>query len=102
MDLVLENLAPGARRRATIGTLLISIFICAILAYFGYKNALQLFRYDDVTMSPPYYRTWPSAAAIGLGYALISLRMFVQLMHVYDPRRFPAHEPASAGFHSVE
>jgi TRAP-type C4-dicarboxylate transport system permease small subunit len=102
MDLVLENLSPGARRRATMATLLISTFVCAILAYFGYKNALQRFIYDDVTMSPPYFHTWPSAAAIALGYGLISLRMFVQTLNLYDPRRFPLHEPAAGGLHGAE
>lgn len=102
MDLVLDALSPDRRRYAEIGTLLISIFICAVLAYFSGKNALQLWRFDDVTMSPPYFKTWPAAAAIPLGYALISLRMYIQVLHLYDPERFRAHEPASGGFHAVE
>jgi TRAP-type C4-dicarboxylate transport system permease small subunit len=102
MDLVLDALPPRARRFATIGTLLASIFICSVLAYFSSKNALQLYRYDDVTMSPPYFKTWPSAAAIALGYLLISIRMYVQLLHHYDPERFPANEPGDGGFHAVE
>ena len=101
MDLVLDALSPGLRRIATMGTLLVSIFICAVLAYFSSKNALQLYRFDDVTMSPPYFKTWPSAAAITIGYALISLRMWVQVLHLYKPDRFPANEPAE-GFHAVE
>jgi TRAP-type C4-dicarboxylate transport system permease small subunit len=101
MDLVLETLAPRMRRIATMGTLLLSIFICAVLAYFSGKNALQLWRFDDVTMTPPYFKTWPSAAAIAVGYALISLRMWVQVLHLYDPERFPANEPRD-GFHAVE
>ena len=84
-----------------MGTLLVSLFICAVLAYFSGKNALQLWRYDDVTMTPPYFKTWPSAAAITIGYALISLRMWVQVLHLYKPDRFPANEPAE-GFHAVE
>ena len=82
-----------------MAVLLVSIFICAVLAYFSFKNALQLWRFDDVTMSPPYFKTWPSAAAIPIGYALISLRMYIQVLHIYDPDRFP--EPArrrTAGF----
>jgi TRAP-type C4-dicarboxylate transport system permease small subunit len=102
MDLVLDSLSPARRRYAEMATLLISIFVCAVLAYFSGKNALQLWRYDDVTMSPPYFRTWPSAAAIPLGYALISVRMYIQVLHLYDPARFPANEPASGGFHAVE
>jgi TRAP-type C4-dicarboxylate transport system permease small subunit len=102
MDLVLDALAPGARRIALMGTLLISIFICAVLAYFSLKNAYQLWLYDDVTMSPPYFKTWPSGAAIPLGYALISFRMYIQFLNLYDPDRFPANEPAAGGFHAVE
>jgi TRAP-type C4-dicarboxylate transport system permease small subunit len=102
MDLVLDALSPRARRYAEMGTLLISIFICAVLAYFSFKNALQLWRFNDVTMSPPYFKTWPSGAAIPLGYALISIRMYIQLLHLYDPARFAANEPAEGGFHAVE
>jgi TRAP-type C4-dicarboxylate transport system permease small subunit len=97
MELVLDALPTNARRRSHIGVLLASVFICSVLAYFSLKNAIQLWRYDDVTMSPPYFKTWPSAAAIPVGYAMISLRMFIQVLHLYDPDRFPANEPAVAG-----
>ncbi len=97
MDLVLDALAPSVRRRAQMVVLLVSVFICSVLAYFSVKNTIQLWLYDDVTMSPPYFKTWPTAAAIPLGYALISLRMFIQVLHVYDPDRYPASEPAITG-----
>lgn len=102
MDLVLDALAPGVRRYAVMGTLLVSIFVCAVLAYFSFKGAYQLWLYDDITMTPPYFRTWPSAAAIPLGYGLISLRMYLQVLHIFDPDRFAASEPADSGFHAVE
>jgi TRAP-type C4-dicarboxylate transport system permease small subunit len=102
MDLVLDAMPGDGRRYAEMVTLLVSIFICAVLAYFSSKNALQLYRYDDVTMSPPYFKTWPSGASIGLGYTLICIRMYVQFLHLYDPARFPANEPKDSGFHAVE
>jgi TRAP-type C4-dicarboxylate transport system permease small subunit len=102
MDLVLDSLAPGIRRYAEMATLLISVFICSVLALFSFRNAYQLWLFDDVTMSPPYFKTWPSAAAIPLGYALVSVRMYIQVLHLYDPERFPANEPAVGGFHAVE
>jgi TRAP-type C4-dicarboxylate transport system permease small subunit len=102
MDLLLDALAPGARRYATMATLLVSIFVCAVLAYFSFKSAYQLWLFDDVTMSPPYFRTWPAAAAIPLGYGLISIRMYIQVLHLYDPDRFAANGPAGGGLHGVE
>ena len=96
---------PVARERAAtreMATLLISIFICSVLAFFSFKNAYQLWLFDDVTMSPPYFKTWPSGAAIPLGYTLVSIRMYIQFLHLYDPDRFPANEPTAGGFHAVE
>ncbi len=102
MDLVLDSLPPRGKRWATIATLLISIFVCAVLSWFSAKNAYQLWLYDDVTMSPPYYKTWPTGASVALGYGLISLRMYVQVLHLWDPDRFAANEPDAGGFHAVE
>jgi len=95
MDLLLGSLPAAARRYTTIATLLVSVFVCAVIAYFSFKNALQLWRYDDVTMSPPYFPTWPSAAAIPLGYGLVAFRMFMQVLALVDSRRFPpdTHAP---------
>lgn len=102
MDLMLDLMPEGGRRRATIATLLISIFVCAVLSWFSAKNAWQLWLYDDVTMSPPYYKTWPTGAAVALGYGLTALRMYLQVLHLWNPGRFPANEPDSGGFHAVE
>ena len=102
MDLVLDAMPPKPRHYANMAALLISIFICSVLAYFSAKNALQLWRYDDVTMTPPYVKTWPSAAAIPLGYFLVSVRIFVQFLHMLNPARFPPHEPVSADLHRYD
>lgn len=102
MDLVLDLLPSRPRRYATVATLLLSIVICSVLAYFSFKNALQLWRYDDVTMTPPYFKTWPSAGAIPLGYALISIRMWLQALHLLGPERFGAYEPHDSLAHPVD
>jgi len=100
MDLLLDSLPRKGRRYATIATLLVSIFICAVLAWYSFKNARQLWAYNDVTMTPPYFPTWPSAAAIPLGYALIAIRMYLQVLGLADPQRFPA--TASSRAHRPE
>jgi TRAP-type C4-dicarboxylate transport system permease small subunit len=98
MDLLLGNLPPEARRITSMGTLLVSIFVCTVIAYFSAKNALQLWRYDDVTMTPPYFPTWPSAAAIPVGYGLMAARMFLQFLTLLDPARFPASASEQRAF----
>jgi TRAP-type C4-dicarboxylate transport system permease small subunit len=102
MDLVLDALAPNVRRYAFLATLLVSIFICAVIGWFAFKNARQLWEYDDVTMTPPYFRTWPAAAAIPLGYVMVSLRMYLQFLHTLNPGRFAAYEPPDAELHQYE
>ncbi len=102
MDLVLDMLPSKPRHYATMAALLISIFICSVLAYFSAKNALQLWQYDDVTMTPPYVKTWPSAAAIPLGFSLVSVRIFIQFLHMLNHDRFPPYEPVDADLHRYD
>ena len=101
MDLLLDMLSPATRRYAEMATLIVSVFACAILAYFSAKHAYQLWLFDDVTMTPPYFRTWPAAVAIPVGYCLISFRMYLQTLALYDSDRFPDDVPAG-GTHAIE
>lgn len=93
MDLLIDNIGPQAQRWLSAVTLIASIFVCAVVAWFSYKNAYQLWEYDDVTMTPPYFKTWPAAAAIPIGYALCAVRMYIQFLHLVAPKTFPAYEP---------
>lgn len=102
MDIVLDALSPDIRRYTTVAALLASIFISAVIAYFSFKNAYQLWLYDDITMSPPYFRTWPSAVAIPIGYLLVAIRMYLQILTLVAPQRFDAHEPHDAELHRYE
>jgi TRAP-type C4-dicarboxylate transport system permease small subunit len=103
MTLVVDALPPRGRMMLEISTLALSWLLCGIMSYFAGKYALQLFRYDDVTMSPPYWRTWPSAAAISLGYALVAMRMWMQILHHLKPGRFPPPpDDEIAELHSFE
>jgi hypothetical protein len=73
-----------------------------VIGYFAFENALQLWEYDDVTMTPPYFHTWPAAAAIPLGYAMVALRMYLQFLHLLNPARFAIYEPPDAELHRYE
>lgn len=85
MTLIIESLPPKVSRILEIITLLLSVCTCAILSYFSYKHAYGAYVIDDVTMTPPYWRIWPSAAAIPVGYMLVSIRMYLQALHLIAP-----------------
>jgi TRAP-type C4-dicarboxylate transport system permease small subunit len=97
MDLVVDALPAGIRRVVTIVTLLVSVLVCAILCWFCFKAARQLWAYDDVTMTPPYFKTWPSGASIAIGYGLLAGRMFLQALGEINPRRFAGELDESDG-----
>ncbi len=89
MTLVIDSLPPGVRRHVEITTLLLSVLTCSVLSYFSAKYAYNEWAIDDVTMTPPYWRIWPSAAAIPLGYMLISMRLYLQALHLIAPNLYP-------------
>ena len=86
MTLVIESLPPDVRRYLEITTLVLSVLTCAVLSYFSAKYAYNEWVIDDVTMTPPYWKIWPSAAAIPLGYMLISMRLYLQALHLMAPQ----------------
>ena len=89
MTVVVESLPPAVRRYVDISTLLLSVLTCAVLSYFSYKFAYNEWAIDDVTMTPPYWRIWPSAAAVPLGYMLIAMRLYLQALHLISPNIYP-------------
>jgi TRAP-type C4-dicarboxylate transport system permease small subunit len=89
MTLVVDALPPGVRRYVEIVTLLLSVLTCAVLSYFSYKYAYNEWLIEDVTMTPPYWKLWPSAAAIPLGYMMIAIRLYLQALHLIAPNYYP-------------
>lgn len=87
MDLLTDSLPPRGKRVAEILALSVSCLLCALLGFFSYKNAYSLWLYDDVTPTRPHLYRWPSAAAITIGYVLISIRMWIQILFlIKDPQ----------------
>ena len=89
MTLIIESLPQGIRRVLEVTTLLLSVCTCAVLSYFSYKYAYNTYVIDDVTMTPPYWRIWPSATAIPIGYMLVAIRMYLQALHMMAPNLYP-------------
>ena len=93
MSLVVEVLPIRFQRFINIFTLGLSILTCAVLAYFGAKQAYFAYEINDVTMTPPYWPIWPSASIVPLGYGLLALRMSLQILQQIAPKRFPEPPP---------
>ncbi len=102
MTFVVDALPKKVRRVTDIVSLIVSALTCAALAYFSSKNAWLAFDYEDVTMSPPYWPVWPSAAVIPLGYGMIAIRMALQVLQKLMPDRFPAAIVEKSDLHVTE
>ncbi|MDA1098252.1 MAG: TRAP transporter small permease [Proteobacteria bacterium] len=102
MTFVVDALPKNVRRVTDILSLVVSALTCAALAYFSSKTAWLAWDYDDVTMSPPYWRVWPSAAVIPLGYGMLAVRMILQILQKLMPRRFPPSIAEHSDLHVAE
>ncbi|MFP6749348.1 MAG: TRAP transporter small permease [Alphaproteobacteria bacterium] len=102
MTFVIDALPKKVRRVTDILSLTVSALTCAALAYFSSKNAWLAFDYEDVTMSPPYWPVWPSAAVIPLGYGMIATRMSLQILQKLMPDRFPPAIVEHSDLHVAE
>lgn len=89
MSLLIDLLPADTRRITDICTLALSALTCAVLAYFGAKQALFSWQIDDVTMTPPYWPIWPSAAVVPMGYLFLTIRMSLQALQRAVPDKFP-------------
>ena len=92
MTLIVDNLPAGVQNKVEIVTLFLTILTCAILAYFSFKFTYGEWEIDNVTETPPYWLTWPSAVFIPIGYSLVSMRCLLQMIHRIAPDYYPADD----------
>ena len=89
MTLVTDMLPPNIRRYTEIVTLTLSALTTSVLAFFAYKLSLDHYQIDNVTETPPYWHTWESSGAVAVGYFMISIRMWLQALHLIAPNYYP-------------
>jgi len=99
MTLAIDQLPAGLRRASEILVKLLSIGVCAVLCFYSARYAWRAWEFHDVTMSPPYFLIWPSALMVPIGLFLLTLRIYLETLHLLFPQLLPATEPglASAG-----
>ena len=102
MTLVIDALSPNTRRVVDVVTLVLSLLTCASLSYFGAKDALFKLEIDDVTMSPPYWKIWPTVAMVSIGYFMLAVRMWLQVLQIVMPNRMPEPIRDDSEIHATE
>ena len=89
MTIFIDWLGPRSRHAAEIGALILSLGIYVVICYYSGKHAYRAWAVDDVTMSPPYFPTWPAAMVVPLGMFLCTVRLYLQMLRELFPHRFP-------------
>jgi len=96
MTIAIDHLPANWRHASEVVVKLLSIAVCAVLCYYSAKYAWRAWQFRDVTMSPPYFLVWPSALMVPVGLFLLSLRIYLEVLHLLFPRLLPASEPGLA------
>lgn len=102
MNLVIDHLPPALRHATEVAVKLLAIAVCAVLCFYSAKYAYRAWLFRDVTMSPPYLPIWPSAVMVPIGMFLLSLRIYLEVLHLLFPRLLPATEPGLASASTAE
>jgi len=102
MTIVIDHLPPVLRHVTEIATKLLAIAVYAVLCYYSAKFAYRTWEFHDVTMSPPYFVIWPSAIMVPIGIFLVTLRVYLEVLHLLFPKLLPATEPGLASASTAE
>jgi TRAP-type C4-dicarboxylate transport system permease small subunit len=99
MTVAIDRLPPAWHRAAEILVKVLAIAVCSVLCFYSAKYAWRTWLFRDVTMSAPYFLIWPAAATAPIGLFLLSLRIYLEVVHLLFPRLLPGIEPGlgSAG-----
>ena len=102
MTIVIDHLPPAWRHATEILVKVLAIAVYAVLCYYSAKFAYRTWEFHDVTMSPPYFVIWPSAIMVPIGIFLVTLRVYLEVLHLLFPKLLPGTEPGLASASTVE
>ena len=102
MTVVIDHLPPAWRHATEIAVKLLAIAVYAVLCFYSAKYAYRTWQFHDVTMSPPYFLIWPSAIMVPIGIFLVTLRVYLEVLHLVFPKLLPDSEPGLASASTAE
>ncbi len=102
MTIIIDHLPPAWRHTTEIVVKVLAIAVYAVLCFYSAKYAWRTWQFHDVTMSPPYYVIWPSAIMVPIGMFLVTLRVYLEVLHLLFPKLLPGSEPGLASASQAE
>ncbi len=102
MTVVIDHMPPAWRHAAEIIVKILAIAVYAVLCFYSAKFAWRTWQFHDVTMSPPYFLIWPSAIMVPIGMFLVTLRVYLEVLHLLFPKLLPDGEPGLASASTAE
>ncbi len=102
MTIVIDHMPPAWRHAAEILVKLLAIAVYAVLCFYSAKFAWRTWQFQDVTMSPPYFVIWPSAIMVPIGMFLVTLRVYLEVLHLLFPTLLPDSEPGLTSASTAE
>lgn len=102
MTIVIDHMPPAWRHAAEITVKILAIAVYAVLCFYSAKFAWRTWQFHDVTMSPPYFLIWPSAIMVPIGMFLVTLRVYLEVLHLLFPKLLPDGEPGLASASTAE
>jgi TRAP-type C4-dicarboxylate transport system permease small subunit len=102
MTIVIDHMPPAWRHAAEIIVKILAIAVYAVLCFYSAKFAWRTWQFHDVTMSPPYFLIWPSAIMVPIGMFLVTLRIYLEVLHLLFPKLLPDGEPGLASASTAE
>lgn len=102
MTIVIDHLPPALRHFMEILVKVLAIAIYTVLCFYSAKYAYRTWQFHDVTMSPPYFIIWPSAIMVPIGIFLVTLRVYLEVLHLLFPKLLPGTEPGLASASKAE
>jgi len=102
MTVAIDRLPPDWRRTTEILVKVLAIAAYSVLCLYSAKHAYRTWLFHDVTMSPPYFVVWPSAVMAPIGIFLVTLRIYLEVLHLMFPKLLPATEPGLTSASAAE
>jgi TRAP-type C4-dicarboxylate transport system permease small subunit len=102
VTVVIDHLPPQWRHATEILVKVLAIAVYAVLCFYSAKYAYRTWQFHDVTMSPPYFLIWPSAIVVPIGLFLVTLRVYLEVLHLLFPKLLPGTEPGLASASRAE